>query len=208
MLGFNKYVIPFQLGEQKLPFNVAGLDTIKYTTQDLKAKATDAIDQAIAATRQSAAPIANSDELLETYLLSEDLLVAPLDADGERALNQLGAPLGFRLLFDFAGVRAVYLGIYTALRSESVLWRIQKLNAILSGRRSSIDQRMSSHEPSAIVQAKSLFENMRILVIVTGEKDRMATIQGLRMITLDYPVDVRSLDEIRSVLGAHADYKD
>lgn len=31
MLGFNKYVIPFQRASQKLPFNVAGLDTIKYT---------------------------------------------------------------------------------------------------------------------------------------------------------------------------------
>ena len=30
MLGFNKYVIPFQRAPQKLPFNVAGLDTIKY----------------------------------------------------------------------------------------------------------------------------------------------------------------------------------
>jgi len=29
MLGFNKYVLPFQRASQRLPFNVAGLDTIK-----------------------------------------------------------------------------------------------------------------------------------------------------------------------------------
>jgi len=35
MLGFNKYVIPFQRASQKLPFNVAGLETIKYTNKTL-----------------------------------------------------------------------------------------------------------------------------------------------------------------------------
>jgi predicted nucleotide-binding protein len=29
MLGFNKFVLPFQRESQKLPFNVAGLDTVK-----------------------------------------------------------------------------------------------------------------------------------------------------------------------------------
>jgi hypothetical protein len=33
-LGFNKYVIPFQRESQTLPFNVAGLDTVKYTKRD------------------------------------------------------------------------------------------------------------------------------------------------------------------------------
>src|SRR3990172_8563645 len=35
MLGFNKYIIPFQKADQTLPFNVAGLDTIKYKNRDL-----------------------------------------------------------------------------------------------------------------------------------------------------------------------------
>jgi hypothetical protein len=36
MLGFNKYVIPFQRKSQTLPFNVAGLDTNKYTNIDFE----------------------------------------------------------------------------------------------------------------------------------------------------------------------------
>ena len=52
MLGFNKYIIPFQRKEQKLPFNLASLDTVKYTNQDFERLASDAIDQAIAATEQ------------------------------------------------------------------------------------------------------------------------------------------------------------
>ena len=40
MLGFNKYVIPFQHSSQKLPFNVAGLDTMssRLRTPGLQAK--------------------------------------------------------------------------------------------------------------------------------------------------------------------------
>jgi predicted nucleotide-binding protein len=52
MLGFNKYVIPFQRNSQTLPFNVAGLDTIKYDDRDFERKAATAIDQAIIETQQ------------------------------------------------------------------------------------------------------------------------------------------------------------
>ena len=35
MLGFNKYVIPFQKEDDVLPFNVSGLDTIKYSKSNI-----------------------------------------------------------------------------------------------------------------------------------------------------------------------------
>jgi hypothetical protein len=38
MLGHNKYVIPFQRDDQILPFNVAGLDTIKYNQGNFTAR--------------------------------------------------------------------------------------------------------------------------------------------------------------------------
>jgi hypothetical protein len=47
MLGFNKYVIPFQRVAQKLPFNVAGPDTIEYTNTYFERLAAGAVDQAI-----------------------------------------------------------------------------------------------------------------------------------------------------------------
>jgi predicted nucleotide-binding protein len=54
MLGFNKYIIPFQRASQTLPFNIAGLDTIKYNNQDFERLASTAIEQAIQETRQDA----------------------------------------------------------------------------------------------------------------------------------------------------------
>jgi hypothetical protein len=53
MLGHNKYVIPFQRADETLPFNVAGLDTIKYDQADFRQLAIQAIDQAIRETSQS-----------------------------------------------------------------------------------------------------------------------------------------------------------
>lgn len=56
MLGFNKYVIPFQREAQHLPFNVAGLDTVKYTNDSFERKATIALEVAIRATTQDSTP--------------------------------------------------------------------------------------------------------------------------------------------------------
>ena len=41
MLGFNKFVIPFQRESQRLPFNVAGLDTVKYSAESFERKAAE-----------------------------------------------------------------------------------------------------------------------------------------------------------------------
>jgi predicted nucleotide-binding protein len=67
MLGFNKYVIPFQRASQKLPFNVAGLDTIKYTNSNFNKLAEVAIDQAIRETQQDAPPPIRPDQFLEAF---------------------------------------------------------------------------------------------------------------------------------------------
>lgn len=47
MIGFDKYVIPFQKESQPPPFDVAGLETIKYNDEDFEGKASVAIDLAI-----------------------------------------------------------------------------------------------------------------------------------------------------------------
>jgi len=97
MLGFNKYVIPFQKAKQRLPFNVAGLDTIKYTNQDLEQRAKIAIDQAIITTQQEYAPNITPDQIIDVFLLSKRALLTPLNSEGDKVIYQLGAPLGFNL---------------------------------------------------------------------------------------------------------------
>lgn len=92
MLGFNKYVVPFQRESQKLPFNVAGLDTIKYTNANFERLAVEAIDNAIKAGRQEQLPAPPFDDSLRIYLVNRRMLVAPIDSPGTR-LSMISAPL-------------------------------------------------------------------------------------------------------------------
>ena len=94
MLGFNKYIVPFQREGQTLPFNVAGLDTVKYTDRDFEAKANDVLDQAVAATQQEDVFTETDDQMIRTFLLSRDKLVSPIDEQGERNMFQLGDAVG------------------------------------------------------------------------------------------------------------------
>ena len=120
MLGFNKYVIPFQREGQHLPFNVAGLDTVRYTNLTFEGKASAAIDVAIKATAQDAPAPFNPDQIVEAFLLSKRVLVVSINEPGDRNLFELGKPLGFNLLTTFDGMRYRYFGNFTSLRPETV----------------------------------------------------------------------------------------
>lgn len=142
MLGFNKYVIPFQRADQELPFNVAGLDTVKYTPEDFRAKASRALDQAIGATTPKGAEVVQPEGLLETFLLSRGQLVSDVTTSDGKALYGLGSPLGFNLLEDFTGTEYQYFGRFANLRPELALWRVAKLAEVLRGRRASLAKRV------------------------------------------------------------------
>lgn len=182
MLGFNKYVIPFQREEQPLPFNVAALDTIKYTNQNFVRLATEAIDQAIGATRQD--PIAPMDlsQRLYAFLLANDVVLASLDADGDKNIYQLGAPLGFNLLHDFGGTQYIFLGNFTTLRPEVVIWRVRMLVRAIDGRRATWPIRMQSgmmtDEQARIADA--LFAQFQIWLLVNSDGDKNVVEAGMR----------------------------
>jgi len=144
MLGFNKYVIPFQRESQKLPFNVAGLDTVKYTNNNFEQKAIDAIDQAIKLSSQNSMEAVNPDQILGLFFLAKRALISVLDSEGERNIFNLGRPLGFNLLNDFTGMKYEFLGNFTSFRPEIILWRLKMLQEILDGRRSSIAHKVSA----------------------------------------------------------------
>lgn len=202
MLGFNKYVIPFQLGSQHLPFNVAGLDTIKYTDQDLEQQAITAIEQAIDATKQEETPTGTVDQPLQMYLLSRNMVISYVDSEGEKNIFKLGEPLGFNLTNDFAGTRYVFLGRFANLRPETILWRLRKMNEMLNGRLSSIDERIKvgAGTLEQAVAARELFKNLQLLVIVTSNQDKTTLMEELDRHTIDYPVEVISVGDIESRL--------
>jgi Predicted nucleotide-binding protein containing TIR-like domain len=204
MLGFNKYVIPFQRDAQRLPFNVAGLDTVKYTNENFETKAANAINEAIAATTQDIVQAITPDQMLEAFLLSQGLLVVPLFSQGDRDLFELGRHLAFNMLMTFDGMRYLYFGNFTALRPEIVVWRIKTLQEILAARFGSLDERVrlglaatGSPELAALMKLKGTLQTW---VLVTSESDRRAIETALVSAKLAWPVKAFAMPDIANAL--------
>lgn len=202
MLGFNKFVIPFQRQSQKLPFNVAGLDTVKYTVQDFERKATSAIEQAIEATQQEQVPPLDLDQFTTAFLLTKKALITPINTEWDKNLLDIGRPLGFNLLNDFSGMHYMYFGNFSALRPEVVLWRLETLKEIIEGRRLSLDARVAAGIVGTDEKdwLDNFLKNLEIWVVVTGEGDKKAVTKILRKSNGVYEVSVYSRDDVWSVL--------
>lgn len=205
MLGFNKYVIPYQKESQKLPFNIAGLDTIKYDNKNFEEKSINAIEQAIKVTNQDEVPQDTSDQFLQLFFLSKNVLWSSIDNEGEKNLFMLGSPLGFNLLNDFTGDKYLFFGRFTTLRPETVLWRLRKMNEILDGRRSSIPNRIKAGTTTPEVgrMVEQIFNTIQIWVVVTSSDDKQSLQEELTKQPLNYQTEIMSIsdivDELKSV---------
>ena len=208
ILGFNKYVIPFQREDHQLPFNVAGLDTVKYNNSSFRAKAEAAIDLAITQTTQKQQrPDINPD--VGAYLLLHGWIVSPIEAPDDRAIYQLGAVCGFNLCNDFTGNRYMYFGNFATLRPPSIAWRIRKLAEIVDNRISGSDYRV---EAGFISQAQKdlllrLRKELEIWILASNEDDRKAVLDLINgcsitpQIFLPYHQRRERCRSIRNVLG-------
>jgi hypothetical protein len=204
MLGFNKYVIPFQRAEQKLPFNVAALDTIKYTNETFAAQAATAIDQALQATTPTSSPIVDLNQKLVTFLLLKEAQYARVETEGDKAVFDLGNPLGFFLLISFSGTDYRFLGNFTHLRPEAVLWRVRMLYRAIDGRRSSWGMRVQAgvltNEQVAVYDA--MFAKFEVWLIVNGDHDRDAVNAALAPSYKTQVFSLQDIDRELETLGA------
>jgi len=202
MLGFNKCVIPFQRASQVLPFNVAGLDTIKYKDRNFENMASKAFDQAIVDTNQDASQQVTPDQILDVFLLTKKALITPIHTEGDRNIYLIGAPLGFNLLNDFSGLNYMYFGNFTALRPEVVLWRLQILREIIDGRRASLATRIALGFATEEQGQKfdELMARFQIWVVLTSDEDKKIVEQALNDSHLGYDTKVFSLADIQSDL--------
>jgi hypothetical protein len=202
MLGFNKYIVPFQRESQSLPFNVAGLDTIKYTNSNFASLASAAIDQAIRVTTPSGSAPMDPNQKLQTYVLSRDMTFARISSEGDRAIFDLGSGLGFNLLIDFSGTNYCFLGNFTQLRAEAVFWRLRMLRRAIDQRRSSWEARikagMITKEFAAF--ADELFARFGIWLIVNSDGDRDAVREALSRDPVQYETEIVSLTDVDLVL--------
>jgi len=202
MLGFNKYVIPFQHEKYSLPFNVSGLDTIKYANEDFARKADEAIGVAIANTSQNMSPSPDPDQSIKIFLLSKKLVLANIENPGEKSIFLMGSPFGFMLLNDFSGMKSVFFGNFMAIRSETVIWRLAMLNELLNARRESIKKRIEVGiiKPQQSQLVESFFSDSKIIVLVTMDEDKSIILQNMTKPKFSYRLEVYSLNDIKMEL--------
>lgn len=203
MLGFNKYLVPFQRETHTLPFNVAGLDTVKYDNTSFESKAVVAIDVAIEKTRQDHASLTSPDQHIGLFLLSKKALYCPIDNDGEKNIFRMGSPFGFNLLNDFSGMTYIFLGNFTALRPEIVIWRLQMLNDLLNERRSSLGQRIQYKlaTQEQVDLAEELFSKMKIWLLVTSDEDKAIILDKTRNVEFYSHMEVYSIANVKKQLN-------
>lgn len=204
MLGFNKYVIPFQKADQVLPFNVAGLDTVKYeNAADFKRKAKEAIEEAIRTTQQVHTTPKISSQLLDIFLLAKNELVCPLGSDGNQVMFELGNPLGFNLLHGFSGMNYKFFGDFMAITPQAVVWRILKLQAIIRERHLSLNKRLELEiAPHRDINLfRSILDQVEIWVVVTSFPDRDFVLDRLGGGEEWPSITVFSRDDIETELG-------
>jgi hypothetical protein len=187
MLRLNKYVIPFQRSTQQLPFNVSGLDTIKYENASFEILATKAIDKVIGEAKQQDDAKPNLDRVLLTYLLSRNLVVSTLSNDDEKSLFELRNVCGFNLLNDFAGLTYIYFGNFAHVTADVILWRLRKLAVLLQERSKTLPRRIAVAVPDeqrrAVVleAATAIFDSMEIWVLVASDEDRTLLNEAIGM---------------------------
>jgi hypothetical protein len=180
MLGFNKYVLPFQREDLRLEFNVAGLDTVKYNSKSFKTKAANAIDLAILQTTQKS-PVTSVDPDVGAYLLERGSIITTNDDIGEKNIYQLGAVCGFNLCVDLTGNRYRYFGNFPKLGPPAIAWRVKKLIEIwterLKGTQFKIDRGISTTQNRDLIL--ELYQTMEVWILVGSESDRQATLSLL-----------------------------
>jgi hypothetical protein len=186
MLGFRKYILPFQRKGASLAFNIQPLDTLIYSKGEFRKIADQAIDTAILTVGTTARPTRAlpSSELLLRYLTVRGLRVTSLDTEDARNLHGLGSFLGFYLL---DGVEIVYFGMFDAEPPKEVAFRtkllLQNLHHALKRFYEFTSKTMT---PEQITRVEGLRSQIRIEVLVADELDRPTISRRISELTAEY----------------------
>jgi hypothetical protein len=202
MLGFNKYLIPFQREKHILPFNVAGLDTVKYADENFEKMAGAAIDIAVTKTNQESSSSPPPDQIIGIFLLSKKLTFANTQDPGEKNIFLMGSHFGFNLLHDFSGLVYHFFGNFTPFRSEAVIWRLKMLNELLNARKDSIKARVEIGlvKPENTEKFKSFFSSLKVIVLVTTDEDKALILQNMVQPKFAYNLEIYSLVDMKTEL--------
>lgn len=198
MLGHNKYVIPFQREADSLPFNVSGLDTVKYNQKNFRDLAVKAIDHAINETSQSQ-PTRDIDNAIGLFLLMNDTTLANIEINSDdRIIFELGNTFGFNLLTKFDGLSYIYFGNFGMLSDKAIIWRLSKFLTLFSARLGAIPIRLqlglAKEEGREVL--KIFLEKLQIWLVVADEQIKLQIIDWYKALDLQLPLEIFTLNQI------------
>jgi hypothetical protein len=181
MLGFNKYIIPFQHENYSLPFNVSGLDTIKYDASSFASKASSAIDRAITDTKQDSRGETEINPDIGAYLLLKDLIILHIDNIADREIFRIGQTCGFLLCCNLEGTQYVYFGNFTNLSPNAIAWRILKLEQIWKAKEKGNAIKLNLGVISSLqaTLVAKVADEFLIIVLTNRDDDREKVLQAL-----------------------------
>ncbi len=204
MLGFNKYIVPFQREDQRLPFNVAGLDTVKYSYENFKFLAEKSILAAIKKTIPNEQVVSVPDHVVGTFLLHKGGMFLSLQDRGERDIFMLGQQLNFSLLSDFTGTSIIYFGNFQALRPDLIIWRLSILDDIIIARISSLQHKVLNGvgTPEQAKNAERILSEAQVWVLVASDKIKSIVTTKLKYMKLKLKITLFSVSDIDNELSA------
>jgi len=202
MLGFNKYIIPFQKQDDILPFNVSGLDTIKYDQGNFKEKAQQAVKKAIEQTKPKIGEILPVDRIIESFFMVNDALICPIDDIGNRNIYELGQPFGYYLLNDYSGLKYYFLGVFNTLTNDQIKWRVNKLEQVISARfsRESLEKReaLGLMNKNKIKAIEEVLKGLSSWIIVQTDIEKRTLTEYCKGKKI--PFEFFSIEEIQQVI--------
>lgn len=201
MLGHNKYVIPFQREGQALPFNVSGLDTVIYNNANFSKLAEAAIHQAIRDTTDTSKSVPPVDQAIISFCLAKGQVLSPTESQGDRDIYALGSPLGFNLFMSFDGLSYTYLGNFTTLHADAILWRLERLLEHVEARLRAIPTKIQMGlqiTPFQQTLLQHVRKTLKVWVVVTSDEQRQLILSWLDKNTPSFPTQIFTLEEVRA----------
>lgn len=202
MLGFNKYVIPFQLEGLNLPFNVSGLDTVKYTSSNFNEKAEKAIDQALVDVKQDNLGMVDLSQGIHAYLLLKGAVFCDINNPDNKVLFDMGNVCGFNLCMEFDAIRYMYFGNFANLRADVVINRVKKLFEVWDSR----TRGMFYKEQKGIITAQQkdmfflMYSIFKVVVLVNSEDTKNIILNCPEFASLKERLDVVSVVEMNDAI--------
>jgi len=187
MLSFHKHVIPFQEEDESLPFNIQGLDTIKYSKGNFEKKAIEIIEDAILSFGSIPNPTSEivSNQHLRQYLAIRGLRISDLQASPEmNNLFNIGKFLGYNLL---DGEEIIYLGMFDIFPPKEIIFRLKLLLQNLHKQKKVFEEVLKKTLTPEQVEATYLaWKKIKIEILIPNDIDMEKIQNRAKEVTKDF----------------------